>query len=179
MVEKRPEFTGPLVNSWPGRLLTLEIARFSVISWDPKKCRNPYFCSIISFAYTRPLKLDPQKRGSKNFVFDRAVSKKRPPPDRLLTLPFGAIKKSGEKQRFPIFGFSFFGPFFFFFVFGFVRRRKIILKICATLPGWPKNREKQGFFCLSSWQIFLVVVFFHVVSLCSCFSSCTFFVANV
>ena len=34
MAEKRPEFTGPLVNSWPGRLLTLEIARFSVISWD-------------------------------------------------------------------------------------------------------------------------------------------------
>ena len=97
MVEKRPEFTGPLVNPPPGRLLTLEIARFLVISWAPKKCRNPYFYSIISFAYTRPLKLDPPKRGKEKNILDGAVSKKGPPPDRLLTLAFGALKKTGEK----------------------------------------------------------------------------------
>ena len=79
MVEKRPEFTGPLVNSCPARLLTLEIARSSLISWDPTKCRNHHFCSIISFAFTRPLFLEPRKGGSKNKSVDRPVSKKRPP----------------------------------------------------------------------------------------------------
>ena len=97
MVEKRPEFPGPLVNPPPVRLLTLEIARFLVIFWAPQKCRNPYFYSIISFAYARPLKLDPPKRGSAKNILDGAVSKKRPPPDRLLTYAFGTLKKTGEK----------------------------------------------------------------------------------
>ena len=64
------------------------------------------------------------------------------------------------------------------FLGGFVHRRRIILKICATLSGWPKTGKKQGFFLFVSWQIFGGGVF-HVVSLCSCFSSCIFFVANV
>ena len=121
MVEKRPEFTGPLVNSWPGRLLTLEIARFSVISWDPKKCRNPYICSVISFAYTRPLKLDPQKRGSKSFVFDRAVSKKTPPPGPLTNSSFWNHQKIRGKIAFSDFQVFVFwpikGPIFFLFWF--------------------------------------------------------------
>ena len=41
--------------------------------------------------------MDPQKRGSKNKSDDRPVSKKRPLPARLLTLPFRDIKKSEEK----------------------------------------------------------------------------------
>ena len=32
-----------------GRLLTLQIHRFSFICELPKKCRNPYFCSVLKF----------------------------------------------------------------------------------------------------------------------------------
>ena len=77
---------------------------------------------------TRPLKLDPPKKGSKNFIFDRAVSKKRPPPDRLLTLPFGAIKKSGENSVFRFSGFRFL-PIFRFCCFWF----------CSPPKNYPQN----------------------------------------
>ena len=143
MVEKKPEFTGPLVNSWPGRLLTLEIARFSVTSWDPKKCRNRYFCSIISFAYTRPLKLDPPFGGSKKFVFDRAVSKKRPPPGPLINSFFWSHKKSGENSVFRFSGFRFLALFFCFW---FCSPPKNYPQNFSTPPGWPKTGENKCFF---------------------------------
>ena len=175
MVEKRPKFTGPLVNSWPARLL------FSLSSWDPKKCRNHYFCSIISFALTRPLKMDPQKRGSKNKSVDRAVSKKGPPP------PAPLINSSFWTQQkivFSIFRVLDFWPIFFS-VLGFVCPRKIIRQISATLSGLPKKQGKARVFV----ELFLcfckknVISWFSIFSmwcpLCSCFPSCTFIVANV
>ena len=61
---------------------------------------------------------------------------------------------------------------------------------CLPPKNYPQNfshssvvAKKQGktrVFCLLvSWQFVLAMVFFRVVSSCSCFSSCTFFVANV
>ena len=43
VVKKRPEFTGPLVNSWPARLLTLEIARFTLIFGSLKSAETTIF----------------------------------------------------------------------------------------------------------------------------------------
>ena len=150
MVEKRPKFTGPLVNSWPARLLTLEIARFSLISWDPKKCRNHYFCSIISFALTRPLKMDPQKRGSKNKTVDRAVSKKPPPPPpaRLLTLPFGDIKNQGKNSVFRFSRSRFLAHFFFLFLVLFAPE-KLSAKFLPRFEGCQKTGENKVFFFFS------------------------------
>ena len=113
MVEKGPEFTGPLVNSCPARLLTLEIARFSLISRDSKKCRNHYFCSIISFAFTRPLKMDPQKRGSKNKSVDRTVSKKKTGP--LVNSWLWRHQKNRGKIAFSVFCVLDFWPIFVLF----------------------------------------------------------------
>ena len=129
MVEKRPEFTGPPVNPPPGRLLTLEIARFSVISWAPKKCRNPYFNSIISFAYTRPLKLDPPKRGSTKNICDRAVSKKRPPPGPLINSCLSSHQKIRGKIAFSDFRVFVFWPIFLCFCFWF----------CSPPKNYPQN----------------------------------------
>ena len=100
MVGKRPKSNGPLVNSWPARLLTLEIARFSLICWDPEKCRNHNFCTLISFAYTQPLKVDPKKEGPKTSPSTELYQQNPPPPARLLTLPFGSIKNSGQNSVF-------------------------------------------------------------------------------
>ena len=154
MVEKRPEFTGPLVNSWPGRLLTLEIARFSLNSWDPQKCRNPYFCSIISFAYIRPWKLDPQKRGSKKFVFDRAVSKKRPPPGPLINSCFWSHQKIRGKIAFSDFRVFVFWPIVFCFCLWFCSPPKNYPQNFSNSSGVAKKQGKTRFFCLFRGSLF-------------------------
>ena len=152
MLKKWPEFNGPLVNSWPGRLLTLEIARFSLIFGPLKKCQNHYFCSTILLAYTEPLKLDPPKRGSKNFAVDQALSKRCPGPLFFLFLS----SKNRGRLGFQIFVFSIFGPFFtrrcsF-------RRRKITLKVLWNSEGVAKTGKNKDFwlsrdcFCLSLWS---------------------------
>ena len=179
-MEKRPEFTGPLVNSWPARLLTLKIARFSVIFWDPKKCRNHYFCSIISFAYTRPLKLAPKKEGPKTSPSTELYQKKTPHPGPFINSSFWRHQKIRGKITFSDCCVLLFWPIIFFFCFGFCSPPKNYPQIFSDSSGVAKNRKKtKVFFLRVSWHFFFGGGVFHVVSLCSCFSSCTFFVANV
>ena len=98
MVEKGPKFTGPLANSWPARLLTLEFARFSLSYQVPKKCPNHFFCSRIYVCVHSTFEFGPpNKRGSRTSPSTELYQKNAPPPAHLLTLPFGGIKKSGVK----------------------------------------------------------------------------------
>ena len=133
--------TGPFVNSWPARLLTLEISRFTLIFGPPKKCPNQYFCSIISLGYTQPLKLDPRKRGSKIFAVDRAVSKKCPPPGPFINSSFWSHQNNQRKNGVFRFSRSRFLAQFSLVGFFLFRRRKIILKFFGTRKGL---RKKQG-----------------------------------
>ena len=125
--------------------------------------------------------MDPQEGGSKNKTVDRAVSKNAPLA-RLLTLPFGDIKKSGEKCCFPIFAFSIFGPFFCFWSCS--PPKNYPPNFCHAFRVAQKTGENKGF-CgvvprvFKFYLLYFVLYFFHVVSLCSCFPSCTFIVANV
>ena len=86
----------------------------------------------------------PKKRVQKQNCRPSCIKKSPPPPARLLTFPFGDIKKSAENRVFR-FSRSRFLAHFPSFLFWFFRPRKIIRQISATLSGLPKNRGKQGF----------------------------------
>ena len=87
MVEKRPEFTGPLVNSWPGRLLTLEIAR------------------------------PPKKGVQKLCLRPSCIKKTPPPPGPLINSSFWSHQKIRGKIAFSDFRVFVFWPLFFCFWF--------------------------------------------------------------
>ena len=114
---------------------------------------KPLFCSIISFAYTRPLKLDPQKKGVQKLRLRPSSIKKTPPLDRLLTLPFGGINNHWKNSVFRFSGFCFLANFSFL-GFWFCSPPKNYPQMFPALPGWPKNRGKQGFFCLFRGNVF-------------------------
>ena len=76
-------------------------------------------------------------------------------------------------------GFGFLAHFSVFSFLVLFAAHKSSSKIFPLLRGGLKTGENKGCFCLFRGCFVLVVVFFHVVPLCSCFSRCTFFVAKV
>ena len=149
MVEKRPKFTGLFVNSWPARLLTLEIARFSRICWDPKKCRNHHFCSIISFTYTQPLKLDPKKEGPKTSPSTELYQKKAPLPGPLINSSFWRHQQIRGKIALSDFRVLDFWPFLLFLFLVLFAAERLSSKFVPLFRGGQKTGKNKVFFaCL-------------------------------
>ena len=149
MVEKRPKFTGPLVNSWPARLLTLEIARFSLICWDPKQCRNHYFCSINRLRTLDLWNWTPKKEGPKTSASTEQYQKTPPPPLAAYWLfLLEASKNLGKNSVFRFSRSRFLAHFFFFFWVLFAAEN-LSSKFVPLFRGGQKQGKKQGFFaCL-------------------------------
>ena len=131
--------------------------------------------------------MDPQKRGSKNKTVDRAVSKKLPPPPPgpLINSSFWRHQKIRGKIVFSDFRVLNFWPIFpsFLFLVWFAHG-KLSAKFLPRFQGCQRTGENKGFveLCRVFFNFICYILFFyffHVVSLCSCFTSCTFIVANV
>ena len=158
--------------------LTLEIARFSLIFGHPKRCRNHFFCSIISLAYTEPLKEAPKKEGPKTSPLTE-LYQKNAPPDLLLTLSFFHRKRKQGKNRVFRFSCSRFSAHF-----------SLIGVFCSPPKNYSQGSlelrkvgqrigQNKGFFGCLATVFFWWWCFSKWFPYARVFSSCTFFFAHV